>query len=112
MTWIVLHPEQVFDLMEDPHFRPSERYRDLSPVEGEIGCLTHPATREVTVRFVVQETILPARVMVTDHRPITIAGLPDGPELFRLTEQPLGLCPFHLTAVALACMPCPQEPNG
>lgn len=88
MIWLVIHPDQAADL--------------------------EPGVR---MRFVVQETVLPARVMVTDHRQreamlVPLHGLPEVPELFRLTEQPLGLLPFPLTPVALASIPCPQEPNG
>lgn len=43
---------------------------------------------------------------------VPLHGLPEKPELFRPVEQPLGLCPFPLTPVALASIPCPQEPNG
>lgn len=117
MKWAVIHPEQVIALRDDPHFVSAEQYpADIELVHGELGCLLR-ADRVPLVRFVVQETVLPASVMVSDHRPRTtmavpLKGLPEVPELFRPVEQPLGLCPFPLTPVALASIPCPQEPNG
>lgn len=35
---------------------------------------------------------------------VPLPNMPEPPELFRLVEHPLGLCPFPLAPVALACM--------
>lgn len=53
-----------------------------------------------------QDTILPARIYLSDGHPITmipLPGLPHEPELFRPVEEPLGLAPFPLNKVALGC---------
>ena len=117
MNWIVINPEQVIALRDAPNFVSAEQYpKDIALVPGELGCLLN-SERMPLARFIVQANVLPVGTPFVDHRPRTtvtvpLKGLPEVPELFRPVEEPLGLCPFPLTPVALASIPCRQEPSA
>lgn len=107
MKWAVIHPEQVIALRDDPHFVSAEQYpADIELVHGELGCLLR-ADRVPLVRFVVQETVLPASVMVSDHRPRTtmvvpLYGMPEVPELWRPALGALRPICLRFTPIASA----------
>lgn len=98
----IVHPEMMPDLMGIPGFVPVCQYKNQEVLPGELGGFWSSIGTRIDVRIIEQTAIYkePERIEVQ----VRLGQMPEPPELFRMVEHPLGLCPFPLTPVALACM--------